>query len=116
LAHRGETISFGRIQRSLITTPLQIGAAALERRHLNILLEIPSGRRLARMLSDMNYRYASTSPSRLKELLHRDPRTSLQEIRRAHPSFQAMSWDRLSLMLDRALADEIPYPTGAAIR
>jgi len=41
----------------------------------------------------------------LRDVLSRNPKASLHEIRNAHPVFRAMSPDHLGLRLSRALED-----------
>jgi hypothetical protein len=43
------------------------------------------------------------SETLLRNILARDPRASLDEIRRSHPIFKAMSLDHLSLRIGRLL-------------
>lgn len=53
----------------------------------------------------MNFNHPPTSQSVLRDILTRNPHASLQEIRRSHPAFRAMSLDHLGLRLSRAIDD-----------
>ncbi|MDE2357112.1 MAG: hypothetical protein KGL69_10200 [Alphaproteobacteria bacterium] len=59
----------------------------------------------------MNYKYIPDSNHRLRQILARKPRANLHEIRRAHPSLAAMSFDHLALRLDQIDRDQdSPFP------
>lgn len=51
----------------------------------------------------MNFRYQPTSDSVLEDILARNPRASLHEIRHAHPAFERVSLDHLGVRLARVL-------------
>lgn len=60
----------------------------------------------------MPYIPQSDSQQVLKDILARDPRASIHQIRRAHPAFRAVSLDHLSLRLSQAL-DSLAHENAA---
>lgn len=60
----------------------------------------------------MPYVPQSDSQQVLKDILARNPRASLHQIRRAHPAFRAVSLDHLGLRLSQAL-DSLAHETAA---
>lgn len=60
----------------------------------------------------MNFRYIRDENALLKAVIAQNPRASLDEIQKAHPSFQFMSLDHLGLRLQRLFDGQ--SQTGAA--
>jgi hypothetical protein len=51
----------------------------------------------------VNYRYRAAAEAVLNDILARDPRASLHDIRRAHPGLQRLSLDQVGLRVGRVL-------------
>lgn len=51
----------------------------------------------------MNFRYRAASDAVLRDILARDPRASLHDIRHSHPSLRRVSLDELGLRVGRIL-------------
>ena len=51
----------------------------------------------------MNFRYRAAREAVLSDILARDPRASLHDIRHAHPSLRHISQDQLGLRVGRLL-------------
>ncbi len=59
----------------------------------------------------MNFRYAYDADAPLKRAIARNPRATLNDLRRAHPSLRRMSVDHLALRLEQIAHRQACAPT-----